>query len=312
MNKYKNVLIVFLLGIFLIGAGRAYFGATNFDRLVLGEANFETDPNTSADLTFQNDEYIENGTDGRIGFGAANLLTTGTFGSGAFTGTALSSFDSAAIAGILKTGGATSNGTSAIYIKALSGRLYVVRVYSASGTERVSIDSSGNIVQSGGKIVAFDSLRSQGAFTSNGSATVNNKLVAIDSLRSQGPLTSNGAATLNGATTVNNKLIAVDSLRSQGPARFNGSITVNADVARIDSFDTIGETDTLSWTGAAIGDIFTVNPYLPAYSTTPDTGSSQYGFQVVSAGVVVVSRTKLTPASTLKSGGIYAIRRDGR
>lgn len=58
--------------------GFSYYGATNFDRIVLGEGNFGTDPNTTADITFQNDEYISNSTDGTLDIGSANLTTTGT------------------------------------------------------------------------------------------------------------------------------------------------------------------------------------------------------------------------------------------
>lgn len=57
----------------------AWAAATHFDRIVLGTDNFGTDPNPTADLTFQYDEYITNATDGTVGFGAANLVTTGGF-----------------------------------------------------------------------------------------------------------------------------------------------------------------------------------------------------------------------------------------
>lgn len=74
-------LIVFALFVII------YAGATNYDRLVLGSGNYGTDPNTTADITLQNDEYISNSSDGQISFGAANLLTTGTIGGGVVTGT---------------------------------------------------------------------------------------------------------------------------------------------------------------------------------------------------------------------------------
>jgi len=60
-----------------------YAGASNFDRLVLGSGNYGTDPNTTADITFQNDEYISNVVDGTLNFGAANLTTTGSITGGA-------------------------------------------------------------------------------------------------------------------------------------------------------------------------------------------------------------------------------------
>ncbi|MFX0184090.1 MAG: hypothetical protein ACFE95_13490 [Candidatus Hodarchaeota archaeon] len=53
--------------------------ASNFARIVLGTSNYGTDPNTTADITLQNDEYITNSTDGTIDFGAATLSTTGNF-----------------------------------------------------------------------------------------------------------------------------------------------------------------------------------------------------------------------------------------
>ena len=71
-----------------------YAGATNFDRIVLGEGNYGTDPNSTADITLQNDEFITNSTDGIVGFGAANLSTTGTFSSGAITLTTAMDADS--------------------------------------------------------------------------------------------------------------------------------------------------------------------------------------------------------------------------
>jgi len=71
----------FLIALLMVGVlgntGALQWGATNFDRIVLGSGNYETDPNITADITLQNDEYITNGTDGTIDFGAANLLTTG-------------------------------------------------------------------------------------------------------------------------------------------------------------------------------------------------------------------------------------------
>lgn len=57
----------------------AWAAVTHYDRLVLGTGNFGTDPNTTADITMQYDEYITNATDGTLGFGAADLVTTGAF-----------------------------------------------------------------------------------------------------------------------------------------------------------------------------------------------------------------------------------------
>lgn len=81
-NKIYAILII---GIIALGLGIQ--GATNFDRLVLGELNFGTDPNTTADITFQNDEYLTNVVDGTLStdgnFSLGNLFTLGTLDSSA-------------------------------------------------------------------------------------------------------------------------------------------------------------------------------------------------------------------------------------
>lgn len=80
-NKQAAILTVaaVLSALALMGGLNSYFGATNFDRLVLGSANFETDPNPTKDLTFQNDEYISNDVNGVLDAGAADILTTGDY-----------------------------------------------------------------------------------------------------------------------------------------------------------------------------------------------------------------------------------------
>jgi hypothetical protein len=64
--------LLFAFAIILLAA------ATNLDRLVLGSGNYGTDPNTTADITFQNDEYISNYVDGVLDAGSANLTSDGT------------------------------------------------------------------------------------------------------------------------------------------------------------------------------------------------------------------------------------------
>jgi len=66
-----------IVACFLIAAT---FSASNFDRIVLGEGNYGEDPNTTADITGQNDEYISNYTNGVWDFGSATLRTTGVIG----------------------------------------------------------------------------------------------------------------------------------------------------------------------------------------------------------------------------------------
>lgn len=77
-------------------------GVTNFDRLVLGSGNYDTDPNTTADITLQNDEYISNATDGTMELNAATLNVNGTVaGTNVFTTTAAA--DTVVISGTLTT-----------------------------------------------------------------------------------------------------------------------------------------------------------------------------------------------------------------
>ena len=77
-NKFNKVSGVLSLLLFLSVIVMASGQASNFARIVLGTANYGTDPSTTADIVLQNDETISNYTDGTIDFGAANLATTGT------------------------------------------------------------------------------------------------------------------------------------------------------------------------------------------------------------------------------------------
>lgn len=71
-----------VVGFFFILFLLVYAGATNFDRIVLGSGNYGSDPNSTADITLQNDEYISNSSDGTISFGSAILSTSGALSSG--------------------------------------------------------------------------------------------------------------------------------------------------------------------------------------------------------------------------------------
>jgi len=295
---------------------------------------------------------------------------------GATTSRGLETMDSAAIAGVVKIGGATSNGTSTLYLKGLSARLYIARFYSSSGTEKASIDTVGKATVVGlvttGAITATSQTIASGAVTSTGLSSFQRSDFGIGQNSALNVLTINafdgtdvatidsvGKATVvglvtTGAITATSQTIASGAITSTGLSSFqradfgvgqnaalsvltvnsfdgtdkfvvdstgattisglttlSGLLEVTSSIARIDSFLTDGVTDTLSWTGATVGDVFTVTPYLPAHSSVADTGSSPYAFEVVSAGIVVVHRTKLTAGSTLKSAAIYAIRRDG-
>lgn len=150
LNSRATQIVALIFSIVILaGTVRNYYGATNFDRLVLGTGNFETDPNPTKDLTFQNDEFISNDVNGRLDFGAANILTTGTVGGGAGTLTGLTTLDSAKVTGILNQGNATSDGTASSYFKALGSRLYQAVFRSTTNVLRLGIDTSGAIKASG-------------------------------------------------------------------------------------------------------------------------------------------------------------------
>jgi len=95
-KEMKKILSWIMLGV-LIGLCVAVFrydvrdvvqaAASHMDRLVLGSGNYGTDPNTTADITGQNDEYWTNVTDGTWDAGAANLTTTGDLSFGTQTHT---------------------------------------------------------------------------------------------------------------------------------------------------------------------------------------------------------------------------------
>lgn len=98
----KTKILISILAVTSILFGFVLAGATNFDRLVLGSGNYGTDPNTTADITLQNDEYISNVTDGTLLLSAATLDVNGTVaGTNVFTTTAAA--DTVVIAGTLST-----------------------------------------------------------------------------------------------------------------------------------------------------------------------------------------------------------------
>lgn len=98
----KTKILISILAVASILFGFVLAGATNFDRLVLGSGNYSTDPNTTADITLQNDEYISNVTDGTLLLSAATLDVNGTVaGTNVFTTTAAA--DTVVIAGTLST-----------------------------------------------------------------------------------------------------------------------------------------------------------------------------------------------------------------
>lgn len=101
----RNISAFILIALVILGFR---YSNTNFDRLVLGSGNYGTDPNPTADITLQNDEYISNSSNGTISLGAANLTTSGYLdlgtsvaGTNAFTTTA--EHDTVVISGVTAT-----------------------------------------------------------------------------------------------------------------------------------------------------------------------------------------------------------------
>lgn len=123
-----------------------------------------------------------------------------------------------------------------------------------------------------------------------------------------GMLSESASAQRTWWSVIGRRVVALDSARVQGIATFNSRVVGgSANFATIDSFLTTAAVDTITMTGAAVGDVFSVTEYTPAWSATPDTGAGNYRAWVISANTVVVGRTKLNAASTLKSAGAYFI-----
>lgn len=98
MKLLKIVIVV----VALLGLGFATGmlpGATNFDRLVLGSGNYGEDPNTTADITGQNDEYLSNYVNGEWSIGSA-ALNVGAAVAGIDSFTTTDAIDTIAISGV--------------------------------------------------------------------------------------------------------------------------------------------------------------------------------------------------------------------
>ena len=76
--------------------------------------------------------------------------------------------------------------------------------------------------------------------------------------------------------------------------------------AAIDSFTTSGQTKDITVAGSVVGGAVIVTPYYPEYSAIADTGQQYSGFVKSGGGTIEIVRTKLVPASTIKSGGIFS------
>jgi len=141
MTRNKLALIT-LIVVALVGF--SYYGATNFDRIVLGSGNFGTDPNTTADITLQNDEYISNATDGDVTIGGNLDLLATNIGVDTFTTTAAS--DTVTISGAATTDiyfvtGKYTAGVDqqdVLQWQALSGKLVVFRLASGESALQYS------------------------------------------------------------------------------------------------------------------------------------------------------------------------------
>jgi len=214
-----------------------YAGATNFDRLVLGSGNYSTDPNTTADITFQNDEYIDNTTNGRLDFGGANLLTSGTIGGGVVTGTGFT-IGSAVIteAELELLDGITGSGTLTT-----AELLFVDGVTSAIQTQLNA--KQGTLTNSAGLLAALSDETGTGLAVFSIDPTFSNIVTVTDSLR------SSNVSVLTGAVVLGNSLT--------GSALTRGT----------NAFTTTATADTVAVSGAGTGDIYVVS-YIAAAAAT--------------------------------------------
>ena len=282
----KGFLIGLLLFVFFIVI---YAGATNFDRLVLGSGNYSTDPNTTADITFQNDEYIDNTTNGRLDMGAANLLTTGTIGGGVITGTGFT----IGSAGITEAELELLDGITGSGSLTTAELLYVDGVTSAIQTQ---LNAKAALIDPTftNKVTISDSLvvtgiATVGGITIGAAAIVEAELELLDGITGSGSLTTAELLFVDGVTsaiqtqldakapivdpTFTNIVTVTDSLRSSGVSVltgatvFGGSLTGSALTRGTDTFTTTATADTVTVSGASTGDVYMVN-YTAAAAAT--------------------------------------------
>jgi len=148
--KLGVVVLALLLVGFALGSG-----ATNFDRLVLGSGNYGTDPNSTADITFQNDEYIDNSTNGVLDVGSANITSDGS--------NTLS---------LINYGGVTTSAVGTdTYVATLSPAL---AAYTTGMLVLVKVDT----VNTGACTLNLNSLGAKNIKTSSGADPANSDLVA--------------------------------------------------------------------------------------------------------------------------------------
>lgn len=191
-----------------------FAAATNFDRLVLGSGNYGTDPNTTADITFQNDEYISNSTDGRLDAGAANLLTTGTIGGGVITGTGFT-------------------------------------IGAAAITEA--------------ELEVLDGITASGSLTAAELLFVDGVTSAIQTqLNAKAPIVD---PTFTNIVTVNDSLRVTGVSSLTGTLVLGGAITGSSLTKGTDAFTTTATADTVTVSGAGVGDVYMVN-YTAAAAAT--------------------------------------------
>ncbi|MBE3141483.1 MAG: hypothetical protein IMZ53_12985 [Thermoplasmata archaeon] len=121
---------------------------------------------------------------------------------------------------------------------------------------------------------------------------------AVDGTINLGTCSLINTGTVNGFTMNNGS--AVDTLEFG-----NKYLPLTVVFAAIDSFTTSGQTKEITVTGATVGGAVIVTPAYPAYSAVADTGQQYSGYVKAGGGTIVIVRTNLSAASTIKDAGIF-------
>ncbi len=242
INKIITVLIVVGIGLG-IAFGGAYsdkkiFGATNFDRLVLGEGNYGEDPNITADITGQNDEYWTNVTNGRWDAGSADIYTSGSISIAGITMTGAL----ATVTNITMTG-------DLLGADSIKGRtLYLTE--DIANVSEITIDT--------GAVGVITNLTITGTILTPTNITMTGDLLGADSIKGRTLYLTEDIANVTDIAMAG----AITGLTN---LTMTGSIDADADVGGLDSFgvswagNNQETADTVTITGAGATDIFVVS-----------------------------------------------------
>jgi hypothetical protein len=272
--KNKNIIIFALVVFSIVAMGFVFTDLqTNFERLVLGSANYGQDPNPTADITGQNDEQISNYTNGRWDFGSANILTTGTIGGGASTLTGKTALDSLTVGGEVRIG-ALVDYHSKVSIKNDAVNVDILKLWNSRAQQIAKVDSSGVFYSVG--------------LTSTGAITATSQTLAIGAITTSGDFLSSANFNMFGSKTLG----LGDSV----------SLSVGAKIADTASFTAGLATKAISIPGALGTDVYFVTKRIVSgTSTAAPTDSATLSYMALPDSLIVsMSNLGVAPTQAIK------------